>query len=144
LLARLPRAGGLDLVRELIEPAASLVQNRFRSQGAQLLLSGNAMHADIPMTAPGSGIFGVLMAMLGQTVGFPVPEGGAGQLAAALARRFEAGGGTIRLGTRVERIETDRGRVTGVLTTDQERYGAVAVGGDGAAPPLAGRLGPRR
>jgi phytoene dehydrogenase-like protein len=142
LLARLPRAGGLDLVRELIEPAASLVQNRFRSQGAQLLLSGNAMHADIPMTAPGSGLFGVLMAMLGQTVGFPVPEGGAGQLAAALARRFEARGGTIVLGTRVQRIETDRGRVVGVLTADQERYEAVAVVADVAAPALYGGLVP--
>jgi phytoene dehydrogenase-like protein len=142
LLARLPRAGGLDLVRELIEPAASLVQNRFRSEGAQLLLSGNAMHADIPMTAPGSGLFGVLMAMLGQTVGFPVPEGGAGEFAAALVRRFEDSGGTIRLRTRVERIETDRGRVTGVLTAEGERYEAVAVVADVAAPALYGGLVP--
>jgi len=100
------------------------------------------MHADIPMTAPGSGLFGVLMAMLGQTVGFPVPEGGAGQLAAALARRFEARGGTIVLGTRVQRIETDRGRVVGVLTADQERYEAVAVVADVAAPALYGGLVP--
>ena len=36
---------------------------------------------------------GTLMCMLGQTVGFPVPEGGAGRLSAALADRFTTLGG---------------------------------------------------
>lgn len=68
------------------------------------------MHADIPLSAPGSGLFGLLLAMLGQTVGFPVPEGGARRLAAALADRFTSQGGTIELGTRAVRILTDRRR----------------------------------
>ena len=33
---------------------------------------------------------GLLLAMLGQTVGFPVPEGGAGRLTQALAERLRA------------------------------------------------------
>ena len=37
-------------------------------------------------TRPGSGLMGLLMTMLGQTVGFPVPEGGAGQLTAGAGR----------------------------------------------------------
>ena len=45
-----------------------------------MLVTGNAAHADIPLDAPGSGLMGLLLAMLGQTVGFPVPEGGAGEL----------------------------------------------------------------
>ena len=55
-----------------------------------LLLTGNAMHSDVPPDAAGSGFFGWLLAMLGQDVGFPVPRGGAGQLASAL------GGGSAR------------------------------------------------
>ncbi len=43
-----------------------------------------------PSRAPGSGLIGMLLAMLGQTVGFPVPEGGAGRLAQALVDRFTA------------------------------------------------------
>ncbi len=56
-----------------------------------LLLTGNAMHADVPPDAAGSGIFGWLLAMLGQDVGFPVPQGGAGRLADALAARVAVG-----------------------------------------------------
>ncbi len=142
LLARLPRAGGLEFVRTLIEPAASFVQHRFSSEGARLLLAGNAMHADIPMTAPGSGLFGMLLTMLGQTIGFPVPEGGAGRLAGALADRFTALGGTIRLGSRVERIVVANGRVGSVRTSDGEVVAATAVVADVAAPALYGALVP--
>ena len=48
---------------------------------------------------------GLLLCMLGQTVGFPVPEGGAGELSQALARRLRALGGEIRCSTRVTRID---------------------------------------
>ena len=52
---------------------------------------------------PTSGLFGWLLAMLAQTVGFPVPEGGAGQLTDALLRRLASRGGRIECGQRVER-----------------------------------------
>ena len=65
-------------------------QRSSAATAARLLLAGNAGHADIPLDAPGSGLMGLLMTMLGQTVGFPVPEGGAGKLSQALARRIES------------------------------------------------------
>ncbi len=80
LLARLRRAGGLDFVRTLLTPAAQLAAGRFGGAGPATLLAGNAGHADIPLDAPGSGLMALLMTMLGQSVGFPVPEGGAGEL----------------------------------------------------------------
>ena len=43
-------------------------------------------------THRGSGLMALLMSMMGQTVGFPVPEGGAGQLTQALARRLALAG----------------------------------------------------
>lgn len=59
----------------------------------RLLLAGNAIHADIPLDASGSGFLGLLLIMLGQTVGFPVPERGVGKLAEAMRDRFLRYGG---------------------------------------------------
>ena len=141
LLAGIARAGGLDLVRQLLMPVIDFGDVRFRGFSPKILLAGNAGHADIPSTAPGSGLFGLIMTMLGQTVGFPVPEGGAGELAAALERRFLSLGGTVHCSSEVERIEVEGRRAVGVRTRAGERYAArQAVLADVSAPLLYGRL----
>lgn len=143
LLARLPGAGGLGLVQQLLTPALDLGRDRFGGEGARLLLAGNAGHADIPLDAPPSGLFALLMTMLGQTVGFPAPAGGAGALAAALAARFTALGGEIRCSAEVTRIEVADGRATGVVLADGERVAVRrAVVADVVAPRLYGGLVP--
>ncbi|GAB2870042.1 phytoene desaturase family protein [Nocardioides pacificus] len=143
LAAKLPRVGGLDLVRTLLSPATDLVRESFGGRGARMLLAGNALHADIPLVAPGSGGFGWLMSMLAQHVGFPVPEGGAGELTAAMARRFEAKGGEIRCDSRVERVLVEGGRATGVRVAGGEQYAAArAVLADVSATSLYGALVP--
>lgn len=142
LLARLPRAGGLSLLRTLLTPADELGR-RFGGPSPGLLLAGNAGHADIPLDASGSGLMAVLLAMLGQTVGFPVPRGGAGQLSAALARRFTALGGEIHCGLRAARILVRRGRAVGVVTEDRQEFRVGrAVLADVTAPALYGDLLP--
>ncbi len=118
----LRRAGALDTVRSLLTPVESLGRQLFGGIHPRLLLAGNAGHADIPLDAPGSGLMGTLMSMLGQTVGFPVPEGGAGALASSLERRFTDLGGEVRLGTRVDQVLVDDRRATGVRTADGEVY----------------------
>ena len=140
-LARVRRAGGLDLVRTLLTPANELGRSRFAGVAPRLLLAGNAGHADIPLDAPGSGLMGLLMSMLGQTVGFPVPEGGAGRLTQALAQRLVGLGGQIHTGTEVVAIEVDHRRATAVRTAGGSRYGARrAVVADVTAPMLYRRL----
>jgi phytoene dehydrogenase-like protein len=139
-LLRLPSAGGLGLVRDLLMPVADLTRLRFRGEGARLLLSGNAAHADIPMVAPGSGLFGVLMTMLGQTWGFPVPQGGAGQLTAALTRRLQSVGAELTCGVEVTSIDVENRRVTGVRTATGERYESPVVVADVVASRLFGGL----
>jgi len=124
MLARLPSVGGLGFVKTLVMPAMGLGRERFGGDGPRLLIAGNAGHADIPLNAPGSGLMGLLMTMLGQTVGFPVPEGGAGQLAEALARRARSLGGVVRCSAEVTRIDVEGGRATGVRTADGERCAA--------------------
>jgi len=137
---RLPRAGGLDLVRTLLMPAADLARQRFGGEPARLLIAGNASHADIPLDAPGSGLMATLLAMLGQTVGFPAPEGGAGRLVEALVRRLQARGATLRCSAEATRIEVESGRARAVRLADGERIPARVVLADVAAPRLYGGL----
>jgi phytoene dehydrogenase-like protein len=141
LLGKLPRSGGAAFLRMLARPARSMCQQLFAGPAARQLVAGNALHADIAMDAPGSGLMGWLLVMLGQHHGFPVPQGGAGELSAALARRFTAKGGTIRCSTHVERIVVEQGRATAVRTAhgDSVRVGRAVVA-DVVAPSLYGGL----
>lgn len=135
------RAGGLEAVRTLLAPVADIAKERFGGEGGPLLLAGNAAHSDIPLNSPGSGLLGIMLAMLGQTVGFPVPEGGAGRLSAALSRRLTSRGGVVQCDTEVTRVEVSGGRVTGVTTADGERVAVRrAVLADVSAPALFDRL----
>jgi phytoene dehydrogenase-like protein len=136
-LVRLPRVGGLSFIRTMLTPAADLARERFGGVAPRMLLAGNAGHADIPLEAPGSGLMALLLAMLGQTVGFPAPEGGAGKLSEALARRARSGGVEIRTSTEVTRIEVSGGRASAVLTAGGER---ITVGRAVVADVLAPRL----
>jgi phytoene dehydrogenase-like protein len=111
-------ADALRLARMLMLPARRLGTEAFGGEGARLLLAGNAMHADIGIDTGGSGVFGWLLAMLGQDVGFPVPEGGAGRITDALLRRLRARGGQVMCGRRVTDVLVKRGRAVGVR--DQE------------------------
>jgi phytoene dehydrogenase-like protein len=125
----------------LLEPSATLTESRLRGAGARLLISGNAAHADLHPNGAGSGLFGWLLAMLGQDVGFPVPVGGAGRLAEALASRLSAHGGEVICGQRVTAIDVRAGRAVGVRTADGTVVAARrAVLADVSAPALYGRL----
>ena len=61
---------------------------------------------------PAARIYGWLLAMLGQSYGFPVPVGGAGMLTQSLATRLAARGGTIRLAS-PGRVDRGAGRHRG-------------------------------
>ena len=124
LLARTRLRGGVDLARLAVMPVRAFGQERFDGDGAPALLTGNAMHSDLTPDGAGSALFGWLLVMLGQDVGFPVPEGGAGRLAQALHERATATGLRTRLGARVERIEVRDGRAKGVHLADGSRIEA--------------------
>ncbi len=128
-------------VRFGLLPVRRLAEEEFRGLGGALLLGGNALHADLAPETPGSGLYGWLLCCLGQKVGFPVPEGGAGQLTAALVRRLESRGGRVACGNEVTRILVRDGRARGVQTADGERLAAGrAVVADVGAPALYRRL----
>ncbi len=140
LAARLAGAGGLGTVRDLLTPAYDLARSRFAGRSARALLAGNAGHSDIPLQAPGSGAMAILMSMLGQSVGFPAPRGGAGRLSEALVRRLRARGGEVRCESEVTRIVVEDGRAVAVRVGDDELRVGRAVLADVAAPLLYGGL----
>ena len=108
LLARLGPRGALELARTALLPVRRFAEERFDGEGAALLIGGNALHTDLAPESTLGAFFGFVLAALGQTHGYPFPEGGAGAIAAALARRAEARGARIACATPVERILVER------------------------------------
>ncbi|MFF8414089.1 phytoene desaturase family protein [Streptomyces omiyaensis] len=137
LAAELRTSEGVRLARRLALPVRRLGEEEFAGEGGRLLLAGNALHADLAPEAAGSGGFGWLMSMLGQSHGFPVPVGGAGALTSALVSRLRRGGGVLRCGRRVTSVVVRGGTAVGVRTADGETVGARrAVLADTSAPAL--------
>jgi len=141
---KLAAALGRDLlrfVRLTLLPVRRLAEERFEGEGAGWLLAGNALHADLSPDSAAGGFYGLVLCGLGHQLGFPFPRGGAGQLTAALVRRFEAAGGRIEYGARAERVIVRRGRAAGVRLADgREVSGGRAVLADVTAPALYGRM----
>jgi phytoene dehydrogenase-like protein len=137
LASRLGMKGLLEFGRTAISPVRRLAEENFAGEGGALLLAGNALHADLSPETAGSGLFGWMLCALAQTVGFPVPEGGAGSLTAALVTRFERAGGVLRCGERVDQIVVRNGRSVGVRTAGgEEVWARHAVLADVDAPQL--------
>src|SRR4051794_23947640 len=118
VLAAARRHGVMRTARLGVLSARRFGEEHFAGAGGRRLIAGNALHADLtPETAIG-GFFGFVLSALGQDVGFPVPEGGAGKLSDALGRRIRDRGGTIECDARVDQIVVRRGRAIGVRTAD--------------------------
>lgn len=121
-------------------PVRRLSEEYFRGPTG-LLLAGNALHADFAPESALSGFYGWFLAMLAQSVGFPVAEGGAQSLTDALVRRLMARGGKIRCGQSVRHIVVRTGRAVAVRLEDGEELGARrAVLAAVPAPTLYGEL----
>lgn len=137
LLRTLGLADSIRMARMAAQSVRRMGDERFVGAGAPILLAGNALHADLSPDAAGSAVYGWLLAMLGQTVGFPVPVGGSGELTRSMADRLRAAGGEIRLGQGVESVVIQHGVATGVRLTGGETITATrAVLADVPAPIL--------
>ena len=138
---RLARALGpaelLRFARFGVLPVRRFGQETFTGAGGSLLLTGNAMHTDLTPDSAGTAVFGWLLAMLGQEVGWPVPVGGAGVLARALGSRARHAGARVTTGARVSRVIVRGGRAVGVTLADGSTVDASrAIIADIDAPQL--------
>ena len=137
LLRTLRIGGALRLARRLVLPTRKLGDEMFEGEGGPVLMAGCALHTDLSPDEAGSAVYGWLLAMLGQEVGWPVPEGGAQRITDALVDRLAARGGQVVYDAPVTRVHVARGKALGVRTANGVDWRARrAVLADVPAPAL--------
>ena len=91
--------------RGAVRSAAGLARGRFAGERARALLAGCCAHSMLPLEAPLSASFGIVLAVGAHAVGWPVARGGSQRLADALASHLRALGGTIETGRPVASLD---------------------------------------
>lgn len=95
--------GGDNLFRTLLQPAEIVLQAAIEDPYTRAALEVYAAHGQIPPSAPGSGMFALLLpSMHGGRAARPV--GGSAQLTAALVAALEQAGGRLELDAAVEQL----------------------------------------
>jgi phytoene dehydrogenase-like protein len=84
---------------------ARVLTRRFHSDEARALVGGVAAHSMLPLTAPLSGAFGLLLTTLAHSVGWPVVEGGSARIVDALVDEIEGLGGQVITGRRRDSLD---------------------------------------
>ena len=116
-----------DLVRlawRALQPAGVLGRRWLGDDRSAAWLAGSTAHSDLDPTSPGGGAFALVLKLLGHSVGWAFPRGGAQMLADALARRIRASGSQVRHGAAVEAILLDSDRARGVRLRSGEEIDA--------------------
>ena len=86
-------------------PARTYARLVFSSERGRALFAGNAAHSVLPLTHLGSSAVGLVLAAVGHVHGWPVPEGGSGAIADALAGYFRSLGGEIVTGRMIREAD---------------------------------------
>src|SRR5665213_815461 len=77
-----------------LRSADGLARARFRGEYARALIAGMAAHSILPLTAPASASFALVLGLTAHKAGWPFPRGGSQAIASALASRLASLGGT--------------------------------------------------
>src|SRR5262245_19803706 len=85
-------------------PATLLAKFLFKDESARALFAGIAAHSFLPLEAPVSSAFALVLGLAGHAVGWPVPRGGSQQISNALAGYLRELGGKIEVNHRVENL----------------------------------------
>jgi phytoene dehydrogenase-like protein len=87
-----------------IQPARRLAESRFEGERAKGLFAGLAAHSMLPLEHWGSAAFGLVLAIAGHAVGWPIARGGAQKVSDALAAHLRSLGGEIIPNRRVRSL----------------------------------------
>src|SRR5690606_31452404 len=101
---------------------------RFESDTASGLFAGLAAHSILPLSAPITTGYGLMLGMLGHLVGWPQPRGGSQRIADALVSLLEAHGGTVECGVTVTSLDELPPGATTVLDVTPRQFLALAGG----------------
>jgi phytoene dehydrogenase-like protein len=83
-------------------PTTFLAKFLFKNEPARALFAGIAAHSFLPLEAPVSSAFGLVLGLAGHVVGWPIPRGGSQQITSALAAYLRELGGKIEIEHRVD------------------------------------------
>jgi phytoene dehydrogenase-like protein len=75
---------------------ATLAARALRGTAARALFAGSAAHSWLPLEAPGTAAFGLLLGVAGHAVGWPIARGGSQRFADALVAYFRSLGGEVQ------------------------------------------------
>jgi phytoene dehydrogenase-like protein len=92
---------GLSALRS----AEGFARSRFEGDRARALLAGCSAHSILPLDARASAAFGLMLALTGHVVGWPVTRGGSQRLADALASHLCSLGGSVETGRSVGSLD---------------------------------------
>jgi phytoene dehydrogenase-like protein len=87
-----------------LRSATGLVTEQFAGERARALFAGLCAHSMLPLERRPAAAFGLVLALLAHTVGWPLPRGGAQRFADALARYLQELGGALVTGSRVRAL----------------------------------------
>ena len=86
-------------------PAGRLAQATFQGERARAIFSGMAVHAMLPLDRLGTAAYGLVLAILAHSVGWPMAQGGSQAIADAMAAYLRSIGGEIVTRRPVSHIE---------------------------------------
>jgi phytoene dehydrogenase-like protein len=76
----------------------------FKTKEAKALFAGLSAHAILPLNAPATAAFGLVLGILGHAVGWPIPKGGSQSIANALADYLKSLGGEIYINHEIKSL----------------------------------------
>ncbi|MBS1915749.1 MAG: NAD(P)/FAD-dependent oxidoreductase [Bacteroidetes bacterium] len=88
-----------------ILPATSFANRYFHSKYAKGLFAGMAAHSMLPLSAPASAAFGIVLMAAGHSKGWPMAKGGSQSIANALASYFISLGGKTEVNTMITSLQ---------------------------------------
>jgi len=106
--------------------ASALARLAFRGERARGFFAGLAAHSMLPLRRPPSAAFGLMLALLGHAVGWPLARGGSQQIADALASYLRSLGGEIETGRTVTSLAELDGVETVLLDVTPRQFVALA------------------
>ncbi|HEY7732735.1 MAG TPA: NAD(P)/FAD-dependent oxidoreductase [Gaiellaceae bacterium] len=111
-----------------LRSASGLARSRFDGERARALFAGCAAHSLLPLESAATAAFGLVLALLGHAVGWPLPRGGSQRVADALASYLVSLGGELETGRPVASLaELPPARVTMLDVTPRQ---LLALAGD--------------
>lgn len=126
-------------------PARLVARRAFRGERARAVFAGLAAHSFLPLDAPLSTTFALMLGATAHAVGWPLPRGGSQKIGDALAAHVRSLGGEIRTGERVlaiDELPNARAYVFDVTPRQLDRIAGERFPGGYRRALLAYRYGP--